>query len=171
MIMDLKNTLKKFLIIAKLNFSTRQPFKLKSYIKIALVILIISLPSFYFYQKYQRTQSLLANPDKLGEIQLNALLKKVTSIIELPENERPELRTVVDVGKVKTNPFFEKAQNGDKLLIYVVSKKAFLYRPSTNKIINVGPITTSSATSPASDSGRIKTGAPPQIILTPTISL
>lgn len=136
----------------------------KTIFKLFLIIIIFSLPAYYFYQRYQHTQSLLSNPEKLAEVQTNELLKNVSLIIDLPENERPEVRTVVDINKVQINPFFEKAKNGDKLLLYLVAKKAFLYRPSINKIINVGPLTANPIN--ATSSGSI----PSTLITSPSAS-
>ena len=58
------------------------------------------------------------------------------------ENGEPTLVTVQDVTKLQDQEFFEKAQNGDKVLIYEQAKKAYLYRPSTNRVINVAPVST-----------------------------
>lgn len=68
------------------------------------------------------------------------LVTKVGKLIELPSGETPTIATVTDVTKVKDQAFFVNAQNGDKLLIYPQAKKAILYRPSTNKVINVAPL-------------------------------
>lgn len=58
---------------------------------------------------------------------------------ELPSNEKPALLTVQDTSKIKSE-FFRRAENGDKLLIYKDNKIAILYRPSTDRIIEVGPV-------------------------------
>lgn len=67
------------------------------------------------------------------------LVKEVSKIIELP-NETPVLATVTDLNKVQNQEFFAKAKTGDKVLVFVNSKKAILYRPDEKKIIEVGRV-------------------------------
>jgi hypothetical protein len=74
------------------------------------------------------------------EAELNDIINKVGVLYTLPTDERPSLATVQDKEKLKDQPFFTNAENGDKLLIYSAAKQAIIYRPSNNKIINVGPI-------------------------------
>jgi hypothetical protein len=69
------------------------------------------------------------------------LINKVGQLMELPIGEKPTIATVSDMTKLKGQPFFDKAENSDKVLIYKLAKKAILYRPSENKIINVAPVT------------------------------
>lgn len=70
-----------------------------------------------------------------------ALIKKVGGVATLPTGEDPAVATVSDVNKAKAqSAFFNNAQNGDKVLLYVKSGTAILYRPSTNKVINQGPL-------------------------------
>ena len=68
------------------------------------------------------------------------LSAEVGRLIEVPTDEVPTIATVIDADKVKNQPFFTKAVNGDKVLLYSKSGKAILYRPSTKKIIEVAPI-------------------------------
>ena len=68
------------------------------------------------------------------------LTLKVSELVKLPENEDPTVATVTDVSSLQGQPFFEKAQNGDKVLIYTNSQQAYLYRPSEHKLINVSSI-------------------------------
>jgi hypothetical protein len=61
--------------------------------------------------------------------------------MELPVDETPTVANIIDKGKLKDQAFFKKAENGDKLLAYTKNMVAILYRQSSNKIINVAPIT------------------------------
>lgn len=57
----------------------------------------------------------------------------------LPEDEVPALATVEDKAKLNSE-FLRSAENGDKLLVYKNAKKVILYRPSIDRIIEVGPV-------------------------------
>ena len=98
------------------------------------------IPSYYFYTKYQGAQKLLKNPQQVSIEQTKSVVAMVGKLIALPTDETPSLATVQDKTKLKDQPFFKNAVNGDKLLIYVKAKKAILYRESNNKIIEVAPI-------------------------------
>lgn len=57
----------------------------------------------------------------------------------LPVDEQPALLTIEDKTKVKSE-FLRRAENGDKLIVYKDNKKVILYRPSSDQIIEVGPV-------------------------------
>lgn len=71
----------------------------------------------------------------------NDIVTKVGLLVEFPSTENPSVATVSDVEKLKTQDFFKRAKNGDKVLIFQSVKKAILYRPETNKIIDMTIIT------------------------------
>ncbi len=109
-------------------------------IGLVFIILIFTLiPSLYFYNKYQKLKK-SAPPSESSVEELKSLIEKVASHIELPQGEEPTVAIVSDKEIIKNQPFFSRAENGDKVLIYTKAKKAILYRPSTNKIIEVGPV-------------------------------
>ncbi|HSE61689.1 MAG TPA: hypothetical protein VLA88_05340 [Candidatus Saccharimonadales bacterium] len=69
------------------------------------------------------------------------IIKQVSLMAELPQTEVPTMVPIDDREKVKTIEFFKNAQNGDYVLVYQQNKFAVLYRPTTFKIINMGPQT------------------------------
>jgi negative regulator of sigma E activity len=107
----------------------------------ALLILVAAIAAaVYFYSKYQDSQNKLKHPEVLAQQQTETLVDKVGRLVELPVGEKPTVATVSDVSKLSNQTFFANAKNGDKVLIYSTAKKAILYRPSTDKVINVAPL-------------------------------
>lgn len=95
------------------------------------------------YQKYQETKKkvdALSNPQEAARQETQKTIDAVGKLIELPSNETPTIATITDKDKLKEQAFFAKAENNDKVLIYPQAKKAILYRPSTNKVIEVGAV-------------------------------
>ncbi len=82
-------------------------------------------------KKNNQFEDLQSNQDQLKE--------KISKLINLPD-EKPTVANVTDKEKLKDQPFFKDAQNGDSLLIFPAAKKAIIYRESENRLINVGPI-------------------------------
>ena len=88
------------------------------------VLFIVALStSVYFYRQAHGTTK---DPQK----DLEQTIKLVGKHIVLPTGEVPTMATVSDPEKLKDQPFFEKAQVGDKVLIYQKAKKAYLFRPT-----------------------------------------
>lgn len=115
--------------------------RIKHYLLVSGAILIIigSLASaVYFYYQYSQTKTLLAGRVTGNEVQ--QLLSKIGRHIELPIGEEPTVATVSDITKLSGQTFFARAKNGDRVIIYTRAKKAILYRPEIDKIIEVGPV-------------------------------
>ena len=129
--------------------------KSRVFIIILVVCLILFLTVIYFYSRYKNAATQSTSP----ESEAAALVKKVGQIIVLPAGEMPTIATVTDVNKVKSQPFFYNAANGDKALIYIKAKKAFLYRPSANKIIEVMSINIESSS--AAKTATVTQSTPP----------
>ncbi len=108
-----------------------------------VIILVIAIAAaVVFYKKYQDTQNKLKHPEIVAQATTKSLVEKVGRHIELPKDEQPTVATVSDVSKLSGQTFFTNAKNGDKVLIYTKSNTAILYRPTEDKIINVGSINT-----------------------------
>lgn len=75
------------------------------------------------------------------ELSTEQLLAKVGRLIVLPTGETPTIASVVDSEKLKgEQAFYRDVQNGDYVLIYPQAQKAFIYRPTTDVLVNVGPV-------------------------------
>src|SRR3989338_957014 len=72
--------------------------------------------------------------------EVNKLLERVSEHIVLPSDERPNIATVNNPESLKNQPFFANAKNGDVVLLYPNSRKAILYDPVLNKILEVAPL-------------------------------
>lgn len=104
---------------------------------VALLVLIgYGGGAYYFYQYKKLTR----DPSAVAKQETDNLVAAVSKLILLPTGESPAVATVQDKEKLSSEVFFKNALNGDKVLIYYVAKKAFLYRPSTNKIIETAPL-------------------------------
>jgi hypothetical protein len=98
----------------------------------------------------QQLDAANANPQALVQKQSDELIAKVGTLMNLPKDETPTVANVSDAAAAKKqSPFFANAQNGDKVLMYVKTGEAVLYRPSTNKIILVAPLTFNNNTASA----------------------
>lgn len=92
---------------------------------------------------YYRSQQAKTNPQdiqKAAQEEVKKVVAEVGKLIDLPTGEDPIVATVTDISKLADQPFFQKAKNGDKVLIYTTSRKAILYDPIAHKIIDVAPI-------------------------------
>jgi len=115
---------------------------------ILIAILGLSFSTFYYRSEYKKAQSLVSNPQEIAKNEIAAIVSKISKSMDLP-SEEPTLATVLEADKLREQPFFSKAENGDKVLIYTQAKKAILYRPSQNKIIDVSPLSLSNTTDPS----------------------
>lgn len=82
----------------------------------------------------------LSNPVAGSQQEIDMLIADIKKLIVLPD-EQPTVATVSDINKLRDQPFFASAQNGDKVLIFTNAKKAILYRPGSRLIIDVAPVT------------------------------
>ncbi len=107
-----------------------------------ILAVIAIIAAVYFYIQYS---TIKANPQQMiSQQEIDDLVAKVGNLYEgLPKNEIPTVATVTDPSTLNSQPFFANAQKGDKVLIYNQAKKAILYNPTENKIVEVAPINVS----------------------------
>lgn len=105
-----------------------------------IVLGLVSIPSIFFYSKYNEAQQILSNPTLAAKAEAKNLVARVGKLMILPPEDNPVVITVSDIDKLKDQPFFARGKNGDKVLIFTGAKEAILYDPDANKIVEVGPI-------------------------------
>ncbi len=120
----------------KFNVSAMETKKVTTGVLIVALV-VLAGTTFYFYSQ---VNTLKTDPQKAAQEESKALIAKVGNLIVLPEGEEPTVATVTDPEVLKDQAFFAKAQKGDKVLIYANARKAILYSPSENKIIEVAPV-------------------------------
>src|SRR5258708_491458 len=111
--------------------------KQRTYLILILFIIIVAVVGYYVFNQYQKSK--LAQAASSSN-EVKTTIASVQKLIELPQGETPTLATVSDKSKLSSEAFFANAENGDKVLLYPKAKKAFLYRPSENKIIEVATL-------------------------------
>lgn len=145
---------------------------------VVVVIIIASLTGIgsgiYFYNKYQTAQKQLRESSLSGSPQedIKALVDKVGKLIKLPDGETPTVATVSNLDRLKDQPFFANAKVGDRVLLYTQAKKAILYDPFDNKIVEVGPLilpTDTLAQSSGSEAVLATSSALPTVVTTPKV--
>lgn len=134
-----------------------------------LVLIVSLLVSGYLFYQYKKAARIIDNPKELTKAQNKKIIEQVGKLISLPDEE-PTVASVLDKNKLKDQPFFRNAENGDVVLIYTKAKKAILYRPSTNKIIEVAPINVGATggTTVSTPSATIGLPTPTKKLLSPT---
>ncbi len=107
------------------------------FLVIALLTILLGVASFIawnFYREAKQKDTPLRTDDK------TTIIQNIGNHVLLPVGEEPVFATVTDPLKLADQPFFLSAETGDKVLVFPRAKKAILYRPSTDRIIEMMPI-------------------------------
>lgn len=126
----------------------RSLFSTKTILTLANVLVILALAGAagFYFKKYNDLKN--STPEKLQQAQTDQYIGEVGKLYSLPKNEKPDVATVKDKEALKKQyPFFDQAENGDVVLIYKDAKLAILYRPTTKKLVKVGPVNIESGVS------------------------
>lgn len=96
---------------------------------------------------YITTSRPKAKPEVKAEKQENSVAKQQKEMlqtaakqIELPTNEQPIIATITSKELLSNQDFFRDAHDGDKILMFPVNKKAYLYRPATKQVLVEAPL-------------------------------
>ena len=128
----------------------KRGLKLFNIVVIVIVIALVAL--FAWSEKSRRDQArqlkqasqklnelTSSNQARMEEVEKD-ILAKVRKHVEIPDEPKPVVLTVLDAEKLKKdNPFYEKAENGDHLI--VTSKWAVLYSAKRDKVFGASTVT------------------------------
>lgn len=118
----------------------------KKLVYAVIAVLLISWIAYTGFLKREnesiskQLEQIKQDPQSIAKEEVKQLVEKVAKLVVLPEGEDPVVATVTDKEKLKDQPVFSKSENGDKILIYSNAKKAYVYRPDKNVIIDVIPV-------------------------------
>lgn len=113
-----------------------------------LLVVLLAAGCIFLYNQYQTAQDKVQTAKTGQSQQTKDIVKSVSKLVIVPANETPTVATVTNVEKIRNQAFFVDAKNGDKVLVYGKQKKAILYRPSTNQIVNINTVTSVQGTNP-----------------------
>jgi hypothetical protein len=118
--------------------------KLPVFVPIIAVLVLLSLGVGAYFQFFRSSPSSddQQSENPAAEMEVRDLIVAISKLIVLPKGEEPTVATVTDPKKLDDQTFFKDAKAGDKVLLYTKARKAYLYRPSLNLLIEVAPITT-----------------------------
>ena len=110
-------------------------------------VAVFAVISMFLLSQYNDAKAKLASPQAsvTAASQVSDTLGKVAKLAIVPTNEAPTVATVANAAKLKGQSFFSNAKDGDKVIVYSQAKEAILYRPSTNQIVIIAPVSAPAA--------------------------
>lgn len=113
--------------------------KLGLVLVIVLILIVAAIIGVFAFMHYQKTQAIKNNPQAVQSAENEKIVVAVGKLMKLP-SETPSVATVSDITKLQSQTLFQNAQNGDKVLIFDKAKRAIVYRPSENLIVEIGNV-------------------------------
>jgi hypothetical protein len=80
-------------------------------------LMLVLIPSTYFYVKYQKAQKLLQNPQAEAQKEVEQLVDKLDNLMDLPQ-ETPKIAIVQDKAKVQSTLPLRNVEKDDRVLFY-----------------------------------------------------
>lgn len=106
----------------------------------SLAIIVIALIFFVFVNK-DNSVVINENQEQIDQEQIDKIIEKVSDHYLLPQGENPVIATVTDAAVLSTEQeFYKDVVNGDNIILFIESKRAIIYSPSRDIVVNVGPI-------------------------------
>jgi len=123
----------------------------KIFILVVFILILLGALGYLGYQWQSMRKELqkiktLQGTQELQKKQTEEIINKLKAHTVLPEDEQPIIATVIDAAALKKqSSFYELAKNGDMVIIYIKAKRAYLYDPIADRVLNIGPVLTGQA--------------------------
>ncbi len=116
---------------------------LKLLISSVLVLILISVIAFFAWQFISEDQDSIsssANGLEENQTEANRIIEQLSVIYLIDEGYNPTVARIENVDELKaSNPnFYDRASNGDYLILY--QSEAIIFRDSTLQIVEIAPI-------------------------------
>jgi hypothetical protein len=118
----------------------------KKRLLIAVILSLIffcSTAAIWLYFKTKERIAALQTPaaqQTAVQNEVSSAMKQLKTHLLVPEEE-PVIATIIDPALVATkSAFYSQVQKDDQLIIFPEAKKAVLFRPRSNIIVNMGPL-------------------------------
>jgi|GEM_PF-2083281 len=112
-----KNKITQYVVTHKLN------------VTLLFVTIVAVSASLFFYLQYSAVQ---------GKTQADQqLVERISQNVQLPTDETPIVVTVASKTKLTNKQLAKKVHDGDKLIIYSANRRIIVFRPSTEKIVDI----------------------------------
>ena len=108
-------------------------FQILYWIAVCLVLIAVGITAYEGYTRFSSTaQGIQFVPDDT--------IVNISRQMVLPQNETPTIATVTDISQLQGSPFFEHAEIGDKIVVYIRAGLVILYSPTYERIVQVAPV-------------------------------
>lgn len=111
---------------------TKNKNKKLQYMTVGVVVILIGVGIWQIVVKNSHTYE--------GQQEMAEVVSRVGKLAILPNSEEPTLATVANKNTLTDSFLKANAENGDKVLVYVQAQRVYIYRPSLNKLVNIGPL-------------------------------
>ena len=109
--------------------------KRKKLIVAFIIVLFFLTISFLLATRFRNSQS---NKQNAIEDANSQIVKEIETQLNLPYT-KPLIATVYSPSEFKNNGELTSLKKGDKVIVYISSNEAVIYRPADKKIVNVLP--------------------------------
>ena len=75
-----------------------------------------------------------------GKTDTQRVIESVARHYNMPKNEEPAVLTVLEAKNITSSYLKDVAQDGDRILLYQKNKRVVVYRPSIDRIVDIGPV-------------------------------